>query len=153
LRKAEEQARERGIPLAELLEARLAPPAPDTLNLASQVHWAAEGAKKSLERLLGDEVTTFVSPNDDAKTFAELYQRIDAVIALLQTILPSDVEASMPRALEVDNRRGTMQFKGDQFLLEFSLPHFFFHFTCAYTILRNRGIHLTMSDFLGQIGR
>lgn len=149
LSKAEQQAAERGIPVAELLEARLAAPAPDMLNLASQVHWAAEGAKRTIERLVG---TPLASTNDDAKTFDELHQRIDAAITLLQSISPSELEASLSRAIEIENRGGTMRFTGDSFLLEFAIPHFFFHVTCAYAILRNRGIQLTMGDFLGRIG-
>jgi hypothetical protein len=145
--KAEQQAAERGISASELLEARLAPPAPDMLNLASQVHWAAEGAKRAIERLTDAPIAT---TNDDAKTFAELNQRIDAAITQLQSISPSDLEAGLSRAVEVRNPRGSMQFTGDKFLLEFALPHFFFHVTCAYAILRHRGIELKMADFLGR---
>lgn len=149
LSKAEKQAAERGLSLAELLDARLGPAAPDTLPLASQVHWAAEGAKRSIERLLGIETA---SSNDDAKSFAELYQRIDAAIAQLQSISPSELEAGLSRAIEIVNRRGSIHFTGDRFLREFSMPHFYFHVTCAYTILRQRGIELTMADFLGRFG-
>lgn len=149
LSKAEQQAAERGISAAELVDARLAPPAPDMLPLASQVHWAAEGAKRTIERLTGAPLG---SSNDDAKTFAELHQRIDAAIAQLQQVSPSDVEAGLARAIEVERPRGTLHFTGERFLREFSLPHFFFHVTCAYAILRSRGIELTMGDFLGRIG-
>jgi hypothetical protein len=147
--KAEQQVAERGILASELLEARLAAPAPDTLNLASQVHWAAAGARRAIERLLDAPVA---ASNDDAKTFAELYERIDAAITHLQTISASDLEANMSRELDVQNRRGTMHFTGDRFLLEFAIPHFYFHVTNAYAILRHRGIQLTMADFLGRIG-
>lgn len=149
LSKAEQQATERGISATELLDARLAPAAPDMLSLASQVHWAAEGAKRTIDRLVG---TPIASSNDDAKSFAELHQRIDAAIAQLQSIAPSDLEAGLSRAIEIENRRGKIQFTGDRFLREFSIPHFFFHITCAYAILRHRGIELTMGDFLGRFG-
>lgn len=149
LSKAEQQVSERGIPVAELFDARLAPPTPDMLSFASQVHWAAEGAKRAVERLLGAPTA---SSKDDAKTFAELHQRIDAAIAQLQSASPSDLEASLSRTIEVENPRGRMHFTGDRFLREFAIPHFFFHVTCAYAILRNRGIQLTMADFLGRFG-
>ena len=147
LSKAEQQAAERGISAAELLDARLAPPAPDMLSLASQVHWAAEGAKRTIERLVGGPIA---SSNDDARTFAELHERIDAAIAQLQSISPSDLEVGLSRAIEIENRRGRIQFTGDRFLREFAIPHFFFHVTCAYAILRHRGVALTMADFLGR---
>lgn len=147
LHKAEQQADEQGLIVAELLDARLAPPAPDMLGFASQIHWAAEGAKRSVERLVGASIA---SSNDDAKTFAELHQRIDAAVEQLQRVSASDLEAALTREIAVEHRRGTLHFTGDSFLREFSLPHFYFHVTCAYAILRNRGIELTMADFLGR---
>jgi hypothetical protein len=146
LSKAEQQASARGLSTTTLLDARLAPAAPDMLSFASQVHWAAEGAKRTIERLVGAPIP---SSNDDARTFAELHERIDSAITLLQSISPSDLEASLSREIEIDNRRGRLRFNGDQFLREFSIPHFYFHVTCAYTILRNQGIELKMADFLG----
>lgn len=144
LSKAEQQAVERGISPAELLATRLAP---DMHTLASQVHWTAEAAKRTIERLADAPIA---STTDDAKTFAELRQRIDAAIALLQGISPHEVEAGLARAIEIEHRGGSMHFTGDRFLREFSIPHFFFHLTCAYAILRQRGIELTMGDFLGR---
>ena len=38
------------------------------------------------------------------------------------------------------------------FLLAFAIPHFFYHVTTAYGILRNQGERLTMGDFLGNWG-
>ena len=149
LSKAEQQVTERGISVAELLDARLAPPSPDMLNLASQVHWAAEGAKRTIERLTSVPLPT---TSDDAKTFAELQQRIDSAITLLQSISTDDLEAGLSRDIEIVNRRGSIQFKADRFLVEFAIPHFFFHVTCAYAILRHRGIELTMGDYLGRFG-
>ncbi|HET8937197.1 MAG TPA: DUF1993 domain-containing protein [Polyangiales bacterium] len=145
--KAEQQVAERGISVSELLEARLAPPAPDMLSFASQVHWAAEGAKRTIERLVG---TALASSNDDAQTFAELHERIDSAIAQLQSVSPSDLEAGLSRTIEIENRHGTLRLTGDRFLREFSIPHFFFHVTCAYAILRHRGFALRMGDFLGR---
>jgi hypothetical protein len=52
------------------------------------------------------------------------------------------------------NRAPTKAFfsSGGQFLLAFAIPHFFYHLTTAYGILRNRGVQLTMGDFLGNWG-
>lgn len=147
LSKAEQQVTERGMSVAELLAARLAEPTPDMLNLASQVHWAAEGAKRAIERLTSIPIS---STGDNATTFAELHERIDSAIALLKSLSVNDLEAGMSREIEVVNRRGTLRLAGDRFLIEFAIPHFFFHITCAYAILRNRGIQLTMADFLGR---
>jgi hypothetical protein len=63
-----------------------------------------------------------VPPANDATSFADLHRRLDATIAYL---------------------------RGRQFLVAFAIPHFFYHVTTAYGILRNQGVQLTMGDFLG----
>lgn len=146
LSKAEAQIAERGMSVPDLLEARLGPPAPDMLSLASQVHWVAEGAKRTIERLLG---APSVITNDDAKTFTELHERIAAAIAYVKASSPSDVDAGLSRTIEIEHPRGNITFTGERFLSELSIPHLYFHLTCAYAILRSRGIELRMGDFLG----
>jgi uncharacterized protein len=117
--------------------------APNDLHLytlAAHVHWAAEGAKLAIARLL------------DATSFADLHQRLDAAIAYLREIAPSDLEAGLDRAIVIEHRRGSMRSSGGQFLVAFAVPHFFYHLTTAYGILRNQGVQLTMGDFLGNWG-
>ena len=145
LRKAEQQARERDIPVTELLEARLGPAAPDTLTLAEQVHWAAEGARRTIGRLTG---APDGGPSEHATSFAELHERIDAALADLAAASPDALEAGLSRDIELGTRGGSVHFTGDRFLLDYAIPHFTFHCTCAYTILRRQGIALKMGDFL-----
>jgi len=161
LTKAEDHAAASGIGEAALLDARLAAEgsvrgaaivAPTDLHmytLAAQVHWAAEGAKLAIAQLMG---ASRVPAANDAKSFADLYQRLDATIAYLREIAPSDLEAGLDRAIVVEHRRGSMRASGGQFLLAFAIPHFFYHVTAAYGILRNQGVQLTMGDFLGNWG-
>ncbi|NPC70491.1 DUF1993 domain-containing protein [Corallococcus exiguus] len=118
-------------------------------TLAAQVHWAAEGARLAVANLMGAAPVPAAS---DEKSFADLYQRLDATIASLREIAPSDLEAGIERAIVIKNRGGSMSFSGSQFLIEFAIPHFFYHVTTAYGILRNQGVHLTMGDFLGGKG-
>jgi len=40
------------------------------------------------------------------------------------------------------------QFKGENYLVGFSLPNFFFHVTTAYAILRHNGVELGKGDFM-----
>ena len=159
LTKAEEHAAARGSGEASLLDAQLAAEgrgvasdAPTDLHLytlAAQVHWAAEGAKLAIARLLG---APRVPAANDAKSFADLHHRLDATIAYLREIAPSDLEAGLDRTIVVEHRRGSMRSSGSQFLLAFAIPHFFYHVTAAYGILRNQGVQLTMGDFLGNWG-
>src|SRR6476661_3749849 len=45
-----------------------------------------------------------------------------------------------------------MPFKGEQFLVGFTLPNFFFHYTTAYDILRSLGLEVGKRDFMGAPG-
>jgi hypothetical protein len=39
--------------------------------------------------------------------------------------------------------------KGADYLLHFSMPNFYFHVITAYDILRNNGLEIGKSDFMG----
>jgi len=161
LTKAEAHAAASGSGEGALLDAQLAAEgrmrgvasdAPTDLHmytLAAQVHWAAEGARLAIAQLLG---APRAPAANDAKSFADLHQRLDATIAYLREIAPSDLEAGLERAIVIEHRRGSMSSSGGQFLLAFAIPHFFYHVTAAYGILRNQGVQLTMGDFLGNWG-
>ena len=160
LTKAEEHAAASGSGEAALLEAQLATDgrvpgvsyAPTDLHmytLAAQVHWAAEGAKLAISHLLG---VRLVPASNDAKSFANLHQRLDATIAYLRDIAPSDLESGLDRIIVIEHPRGSMRSSGRQFLIAFAIPHFFYHVTAVYGILRNQGVQLTMGDFLGNWG-
>jgi uncharacterized protein len=161
LMKAEEHVAASGMGEAELLDARLSAegrvpgPASDAPNdlhrftLATQVHWAAEGARLAIAQLLGQPA---VPTSNKAESFADLHQHLDATIAYLREIPPGDLEAGLDREIVIQHRRGSTSSVGGQFLLAFAIPHFFYHVTTAYGILRNQGVQLTMGDFLGNWG-
>lgn len=44
-----------------------------------------------------------------------------------------------------------LAFSGDNFLLSFSLPNFYFHAATTYNILRNEGLELGKMDYLGKL--
>jgi hypothetical protein len=158
LTKAEDHAAASGIDETALLNTPLAAEgriddvtsaAPADLHrypLAAQVHWAAEGARLAIARLLG---VPDVPAANEARSFSDLHRRLDATIAHLRDIAPGDLEAGLDRLIVVEHRRGTMRASGRQFLLAYAIPHFFYHVTSAYGILRNQGVPLTMGDFLG----
>jgi hypothetical protein len=135
-----------GVDPAELIDAQLAP---GMHNLAAQAHWAAEGARLAVDRLVG---RASAAPAADAKSFAEIHHRIDATVAYLDTVKLEELEAGLDRRIEIEHRGGSMRFVGTQFLLEFAIPSFFFHVTTAYGILRHKGVQVTKGDFLGALG-
>ncbi len=158
LTKAEGHAAASGRGEAALLDARLAAEGPmpgvasdlHMYTLAAQVHWASEGALLAIAELLG---APRVPAPSDAKSFADLHQRLDTAIAYLEEVAPSDLEAGLDRPIVIEHRRGSTSASGRQFLTAFAIPHFFYHVTCAYGILRNQGVELTMGDFLGNWAR
>jgi hypothetical protein len=161
LAKAEEHAAAGGKGESALLGASLAGEGPerDVANaagadlhlytLAAHAHWASEGAMLAIAKLLGAPRSPAPC---DAKTFADLHQRLDAAIAFLRETAPSDLEAGLGREIVIEHRRGSMRSNGGRFLVAFAIPHFFYHLTTAYGILRNQGVKLTMGDFLGNWG-
>jgi len=161
LTKAEDHAAASEGGEAALLEARLggeghmrgvASGSPADLHmytLAAQVHWAAEGARLATAQLLG---APRVPAANDAKSFADLHQRLDATSTYLRGIAPGDLEVGLERAIVIEHRRGSMRSSGRQFLIAFAIPHFYYHVTTVYGILRNQGVRLTMGDFLGNWG-
>jgi hypothetical protein len=161
LTKAEDHVAASGIGEAALLDAALAvearargvaSDAPTDLHmytLVAHVHWAAEGARLAIAQLQG---APRAPAANDATSFADLHQRLDATIAYLREIAPGDLEAGLDRTIVIEHRRGPMRASGRQFLVAFAIPHFFYHVTTAYGILRNQGVQLTMGDFLGSWG-
>ncbi|MBW8848877.1 MAG: DUF1993 domain-containing protein [Burkholderiales bacterium] len=155
LTKAEDHAAASGGGEAALLNAQLSAArgvASDAQNdlhlytLAAHVHWAAAGAKLAMGRLLGIPP---VPAANDAESFADLHRRLDATLAYLREVAPGELEAGLDREIVIEHRRGSTRASGGQFLLAFAIPHFLYHLTTAYGILRNQGVPMTMGDFLG----
>jgi hypothetical protein len=59
------------------------------------------------------------------------------------------LEAGLQRVITIERPRSSVSAIGSQFLTAFAAPHFHYHLVCAYGILRNQGVQLTMGDFLG----
>ena len=143
LKKGEDHAAARATDPVDLLRARLAE---GMYDLATQTHWAAEGAKLALARLVDIAATPLAV---EPKTFAELYERIDATVASLEANHREDLETGLSRTIEIKHRGGSVSFTGSEFLTQFAIPNFFFHTTTAYGILRHHGVAVTKADFTG----
>lgn len=143
LAKAEAFAAERGIEPAVLLNWRLAP---DMFPLVRQVQIATDQAKGCCARLAGAEVPSFP---DDETTFEELRARIARTLAFVEGFAPGAIDGSEDREISLMVGGQPMQFKGQQYLVHFVLPNFYFHVTTAYAILRRCGVPLGKRDFMG----
>jgi hypothetical protein len=145
LDKAEAFAASRKIDPEVLLNWRLAP---DMFPFVRQVQIAADFAKGTTARLAGAEVPKF---DDNEKTFAELKARIAKTVKFVEGFKPEAIDGSEGRDITLTVGGQELRFKGEPYLVHFSLPNFYFHATTAYAILRRCGVEIGKRDFMGMV--
>ncbi|WLI90609.1 DUF1993 domain-containing protein [Massilia sp. R2A-15] len=141
--KAEAHATEKKIEPAALLQARLFP---DMFPFIRQVQIAADFAKGAAARLGGVEVPKF---EDNEQTFGELKARIAKTLEFIASVPQDGIEASAGRDITTGSGEKAKQWKGQTYLIHYALPHFYFHATTAYDILRHNGVEIGKKDFIG----
>jgi hypothetical protein len=144
LDKAEAYAGARKIDPNALLQARLYP---DMFPLTRQVQIACDFAKGASARLAGVEVPRY---DDNEQSFADLKQRIAKTAAFIDTLPRAAIDGSEERDITLTVAGNSMHFKGQQYLLRYALPNFYFHATTAYGILRHNGLEVGKRDFIGK---
>src|SRR5471032_1570246 len=107
---------------------------------------AADFAKGCSARLAGVDVPSY---EDSEQTFAELKARISKTLAFIDSVPQAEIEASAERAITTGSGEKTRHFTGQEYLLHYALPHFFFHATTAYDILRHNGVEIGKKNFIG----
>ena len=145
LTKAEAHAAERKIEQAVLLNYRLAP---DMFPLVRQIRIAADFPKSCCARLAGVEIPSYA---EDETSFAQLRARIAKTTEFVQGFQAEAIDGSEEREITLTVAGQPMTFKGQQYLVNFVLPNFYFHTTAAYAILRHAGVPLGKRDYLGTI--
>lgn len=144
LTKAEAHATARNIDPNALLQARLSP---DMFPLLRQVQVATDFAKSVSARLAGVEVP---KPDDSEQSFADMQARIATVLAFIEGLAPEKFDAAATR--EIVSQAGTpkeKRFSGTSYVFNYGLPHFFFHTTMAYALLRHNGVEVGKKDYIG----
>ncbi len=141
--KAEAHAAEKKIDPAALLQARLFP---DMLPFTRQIQIAADFAKGASARLAGVDVPKY---EDTEQSFAELKGRIAKTVEFIDSLPQDGIEASAQRDITTGSGEKTKQWKGQVYLMHYAMPHFFFHATTAYDILRHNGLDIGKKDFIG----
>jgi hypothetical protein len=143
LDKAERHAGEKKIEPVALLQARLYP---DMFPLLRQVQVACDFAKGCCARLAGAEVPKF---EDTEQSFPELQQRIAKTLQFIDSLPIDAIEVSAQRDISTGSGANSRQFKGQTYLVHYALPHFYFHTTTAYALLRHNGVEVGKKDFIG----
>ena len=144
LTKADAHVAEKKLDPNALLQARLFP---DMFPLLRQVQVASDFAKSVSARLAGVEVPKL---DDSEQSFVELQARIATVLAFISGLAPELFDDAATR--EIVTQSGTPKenrFSGQSYLLNYGLPHFFFHTTAAYAVLRHNGVEVGKKDYIG----
>lgn len=125
-----------------LLNARLAP---DMFALTRQVQIASDFAKGTVARLAGKEPPKY---EDTEASFDELKARIAKTVAFVKGFTPAAIDGSEDRDITITLGGQPRSFKGENYLVNFALPNFYFHVTAAYAILRHNGVELGKGDYM-----
>ena len=145
LDKAAAYAEARKIDPAVLLNARLAP---DMHPLTRQIQIASDAVKGCAARLAEVEVPSFA---DSESSFAELQARIAKTLEFVNSLTPAQIDSGEGREVVLKFPGAELKFKGEDYLLHFVLPNFYFHITTAYAILRHNGLDIGKMDYLGRV--
>jgi hypothetical protein len=143
LKKAEEHGAAKKIDEKVFLHARLFP---NMFALTKQVQIACDQVKNGLSRLAGTEPPKF---DDKESSFAELQERIAKTLAFIDTIQPDLIDGADEKEIKFSIGEWKFEFIGDQYLLTWIIPNFYFHITTAYNILRHNGMEIGKADYLG----
>lgn len=127
-----------------LLQARLVF---DQFPLVRQIQIATDNAKGGAGRLAEIEVPTF---EDTEKTVEELKARIDKTVAFLESIPAEKIVGKEELKITLPYYP-TKYFTGFEYATEYLIPNFYFHVVTAYSILRNNGVDVGKSDYLGAL--
>ncbi|KPC52600.1 DUF1993 domain-containing protein [Amantichitinum ursilacus] len=128
-------------PGLDVLDARIAP---DMLPWATQIEIACNFVARTCLPLAGRAVP----PHPQcARSFAGLRQHVALASALLDQLDPQDFLAD--RIIRDQAGQAWVELPAADFLLQYALPNFIFHFSTAYLILRSQGVALGKAQFDG----
>jgi uncharacterized protein len=142
LDKAKAHAETKNIEESVLFNARLAP---DMYPLSQQIQIVSYMAKACAARLAGLEVPSY---GDTETTFSDFKVRIAQTIDFLQCIDKEQIDNSYDQPIKINRGDKGVIYTGQVYLLDVIIPHFYFHVTTAYAILRHHGVELGKKDYI-----
>jgi hypothetical protein len=143
--KAEAHVRENGLADADLIEAKLA----DTMW---PLPWHVRSMWVHSAYVIGLLPSGEFTPDftDIPKDWDAMRKQIEAAQAGLEAVTESELEAIADKTVGfVLGGKRLMEMTGQDFLLSFSQPNFYFHATTFYDILRTKGLPLGKRDYMG----
>ncbi len=145
LDKAEAHAKVREFSPDSFLTWRLAP---DMLPFVDQIQRASDVARICSAKLLGQSVK---DRPEVPKSFEQCRQYI--LFALDSIALAFSVldDAEIPSSITLGGPgEDQIVIPADEYMRHLALPHFFFHVTITYGLLRQAGVDVGKADYLGQ---
>ena len=146
LTKAQAFCAERGLAPADIIQARLAS---DMFPFSFQVRATVGHSIGAIEALRRGTYSPDRSPLPE--TFAELEPLVARAEAALEALDPGELETLAEREVLFVSGERRLPFTGENFLLSFAQPNFYFHAATAYDILRWKGVPIGKRDFTGQV--
>ena len=142
LDKAKAHSETKGINESVLINSRLAP---HMYPLSQQIQIVTYMAKACSARLAGFDVAHH---EDNETAFSGFKARIAEAIAFLQGIDSELIDNSYDQPITIKMGDSAVAYTGQVYLLDLIIPHFYFHVTTVYTILRHHGVELGKKDYL-----
>ena len=146
LEKAEAYCTEQKIGPKDILESRLVA---DMHPFAYQVKSAAVHSIGAIEGVRRGQFSPDDTPPGDS--FAALTKKLVDANAALAALDPKEVNDFVGKPMRFVIGKYFADYTGDNFLLTFSKPNFYFHATTAYDLLRMKGMAIGKVDYLGRI--
>jgi len=119
---------------------------PDMFPLNVQVGQVCTHAARGVAQLAGLTQPDFGAPET---SIAGLKERVAKTIAFVKSATAAQIDGTEDKEIVLKFGTREMKFRGQDFLVGFTLTNFFFHYTTAYDILRGVGLEVGKRDFMG----
>ena len=103
-------------------------------------------AQQSVARLSGTEAKTF---ENDLKSFADFYARIDEVAAIVNGADKATINGRDESTITIGMGPGrSLDVSATGYVNGWLVPNLFFHMTTTYNIVRKEGVEVGKMDYL-----
>ena len=144
LNKAVAFAEAKNLDVDSILNGRLAP---DMKPLIYQVQSACDYVKAGAAWLSGQRPPEH---EDNEKTVEQLRARIRKTVDFAQCVPQEQYQDAAGRKVSLSWAPGKV-LRGQDYLLQMTIPNVYFHIAMVYAILRNSGVDVGKMDFLGAV--
>lgn len=146
LDKASVWAKEQNMTEADLLASRLAL---DQFPFVKQIQVMSDQAKASAAALANIANPSFP---DEEETIAQLKERIAKTVDFLNSVTKEMIDESTLSSRMIPFKWVPGKaFTAYDYAISYTVPNFYFHYTTAYSILRNLGMPIGKMDFMGSL--